>query len=170
MDALTLRLWSVDDLPLLQAANAPSMTSHLNGSESDDEIVARHERYLRLVSSGEARMFVIEEDERALGSIGYWKTDWRNESVWEAGWFVLPSAQGRGIAAQALALLIADLRKRSAGRRFLLAFPSVSNAASNAVCRRAGFAMEGTTTETFRGAELVINEWAFDLSAAPRPR
>lgn len=45
---LTLRLWAHDDLPLLHAANTPAMTAHLNGPESDDEILARHERYLRL--------------------------------------------------------------------------------------------------------------------------
>lgn len=166
MDALTLRPWSADDLPLLQAANTPAMTTHLNGPETDDEIVARHERYLRLVRSGEARMFVVDEEgEGALGSIGYWKINWRNQPAWEAGWFVLPPTQGRGVAARALELLIADLRSHRADCRFLLALPSVKNAASNGVCRRAGFAMEGTRTESFRGAELVMNEWAFDLSA-----
>lgn len=168
MDGLALRLWSVDDLPLLRAANSPSMTSHLNGPESDDDIVARHERYLQLVSTGEARMFVLEEeDEVPLGSIGCWKIDWRNQPAWEAGWFVLPSAQGRGVAARALALLIANLREHPAGRRFMLAFPSVDNAASNAVCRRAGFVIEGSTTVAFRGSELIVNEWSFDLTAAP---
>jgi len=44
------------------------------------------------------------------------------------------------------------------------AFPSVENAASNGVCRRNGFALVGTLTETFRGAELTVNEWALDLA------
>jgi RimJ/RimL family protein N-acetyltransferase len=165
MDGLTLRPWSVDDLPLLRAANAPAMTSHLNGPESEEALVARHERYLHLVGSGEARMFVIaDEDGGPLGSIGCWRIDWRNQPVWETGWFVLPRAQGRGVATRALTLLIADLCERRAGRRLLLAFPSADNAASNAVCRRADFVMMGTTTMSFRGAELTVNEWAFDLA------
>lgn len=164
---LTLRLWAHDDLPLLHAANTPAMTAHLNGPESDDEILARHERYLRLVDAGEARMFVIEDAAgRALGSIGHWKVDWRAEPAWETGWFVLPAAQGRGVAAQALTLLIADLRLRAEGRRHLVAFPGASNAASNAVCRRAGLALVGTVSEDFRGATLTVNEWALDLTAA----
>jgi RimJ/RimL family protein N-acetyltransferase len=68
------------------------------------------------------------------------------------------------VAARAVALLVEDLRDHGEGRRFLLAFPAVSNLASNAVCRRAGFAMTGTERETFRGAELELNEWALDLA------
>lgn len=165
MATLTLRPWSSDDLPLLRGANAPAMTAHLNGPESEEEVVARHERYLRLVENGEALMFVIQgEDGAPLGSIGAWKIDWRHQQAWETGWFVLPDAQGRGVAVDALVLLIAELRERRSGRDRLVAFPSVDNAASNAVCRRGGFIMEGTMTELFRGVPLQVNEWSLKLA------
>nr|WP_201469867.1 GNAT family N-acetyltransferase [Microbacterium hydrocarbonoxydans] len=166
MDTLILRPWSADDLDLLRVANTAEMTAHLNGSETEQQLIERNQRYLRLWGEGSARMFVIEGDERrALGSIGCWKTDWRDEPAWEAGWFVVPEAQGRGVASRALRMLIDDLRDYRGDRRHLTAFPSVTNPGSNALCRRSGFEMVGSITDTFRGAELTMNEWVFDLEA-----
>lgn len=170
MDSLRLRLWSENDLELLHAANTPEMTAHLNGPETEEQIVERQARYLRLVESGEARMFVIEDAAGAsLGSIGYWRVDWRDEPALETGWFVRPEAQGRGVASKALALLIDDARAHRGDRRFLTAFPGVDNPASNGVCRRNGFALVGTKTEEFRGADLTENEWVLDLSSPGTP-
>lgn len=166
MDTLSLRPWSADDLPLLHAANTPEMTVHLNGPESAAEVQARHERYLRLVAGDEALMFAIIDDEgQPLGSIGAWRITWHDEPAWETGWFVLPAAQGRRVAARALALLVDVLRDRAGEGRSLLAFPAVDNPASNAVCQRGGFTRQGTLTEQFRGAELTVNEWGLDLAA-----
>lgn len=165
MQALRLRLWTENDLELLHAANSPEMTAHLNGPETDEEIVERHARYLRLVESGDARMFVIEDEAGvSLGSIGHWRVVWRDEPALETGWFVRPEAQGRGVASSALALLVDDARAHRADRRFLTAFPGVENPASNGVCRRNGFTLAGSFTEQFRGAELTVNEWALDLT------
>lgn len=166
METLRLRIWSENDLALLHAANTPEMTAHLNGPETDDEIVERHARYLRLVASGEARMFAIEDDEgAAIGSIGHWHVVWRDEPALETGWFVRPEAQGRGVASTALALLIDDARAHRGERRFLTAFPGVENPASNGVCRHNGFTHAGSLTMEFRGADLTVNEWALDLTA-----
>lgn len=164
MDALTLRRWSAGDLELLRRANTPEMTAYLNGVETERQLLDRNARYLRLWVVGEARMFVIEDGEqRPLGSIGFWRVEWRGEPAFETGWFVVPEAQGRGVASRALGLLIDDVREHRAGRRFLTAFPSVENAGSNGVCRRSGFEMVGTFTDTFRDAELTMNEWVLDL-------
>ncbi|MFF7293003.1 GNAT family N-acetyltransferase [Microbacterium sp. NPDC008134] len=163
MEDLTLRPWESGDLPLLHRANEPAMTSHLNGSESDVQVEERHARYLRLNASGEANMSVILEGGIPVGSIGYWPVHWHDADVWETGWFVLPEAQGRGIAARAVALIVEQVRAAPGDRRMLVAFPGVENPASNAVCRRAGFAHVGSVVEEFRGAPLAINEWAHDL-------
>ena len=164
MEPLTLRPWRDDDLPLLHRANTPEMTSHLNGPETDDQVADRHARYLRYAETGEAHMFAILVGDTAVGSIGYWKVRWHDEDAWETGWFVVPEAQGEGVAARALALLIDDARRQPEARRHLVAFPSVDNPGSNAVCRRAGFRLTASTTETFRDATLTVNEWALDLS------
>ncbi|MFJ4225224.1 GNAT family N-acetyltransferase [Microbacterium sp. NPDC089695] len=167
METLTLRPWSDDDLPMLRAANSAAMTAHLNGPESAQQVDERHARYLGLVDPAEARMLVIDDAEgQALGAIGYWAVEWRGEPAFETGWFVLPQAQGRGVASAALALLIDIAREHRGARRHLVAFPGVDNAASNGVCRRNGFQLVGSFEEQFRGADLAVNEWALDLGAA----
>lgn len=167
MASLTLRLWADTDLSLLRLANTPEMTAHLNGLESEQQLIERHERYLRHCASGQSRMFVILEGENPVGSIGYWRVDWHEQPAFETGWFVLPEAQGRGIASSALALVIDDARRHRGERRMLTACPGVDNPASNGVCRRNGFTLLGTFTEVFRGRELTMNEWAFDLAEPP---
>lgn len=142
------------------------MTRHLNGVETEEQLIERNERYLRLGEAGQARNFVIEDPQhRVLGSIGAWHVEWHGQPAWETGWFVVPDAQGRGVASGALALLISELRQHRDGRRYLTAYPSTTNPGSNGVCRRGGFELIGTTSGSFRGAQLIMNEWAFDLDS-----
>jgi RimJ/RimL family protein N-acetyltransferase len=164
MSEISLRPWSEGDLGLLRRGNTAEMTAHLGGPETEEQVAERHQRYLRLWKTGEAGTFVITDGTRELGSIAYWKTTWREDDVFETGWFVVPEAQGRGVASIALSLLIADARAHLDARRLLTAFPDVSNGPSNGVCRKAGFSLEGTKKMTFRGAELTLNEWVLDLS------
>lgn len=89
---------------------------------------------------------VLDAHDVPVGAIGYWTVEWRDESAFETGWFVLPAAQGRGVASRALALLIEDARAHPAGLGYLVAFPAVENAASNGVCRRAGFRAGGSVS------------------------
>jgi RimJ/RimL family protein N-acetyltransferase len=166
MDDLRLRPWSTGDADLLRAANTPEMTANLNGPETEDQVDDRHARYLRYEETGEARVFVIEDAEhRRLGSIGCWSTEWRGEPALESGWFVLPEFQGHGIASGALSMVIEVARRQPGRGRYLTAFPSVENPASNGVCRRNGFTLMGTVDGEFRGAPLRSNEWALDLDA-----
>ncbi|WP_222119101.1 GNAT family N-acetyltransferase [Microbacterium sp. 1.5R] len=163
METLTLRPWSEGDLPLLRAANTAAMTAHLNGPESERQVLGRHQRYLGL-DDRTARMFVVIADRvRPVGAIGYWTVEWRDEPAFETGWFVVPAAQGKGVASRALALLIDDARAHPAGLRHLVAFPAVENAASNGVCRRAGFERASSLAGEFRGSELTMNVWELDL-------
>lgn len=166
MEPITLRPWSTDDLPLLRRGNTPEMTTYLNGPETDEQVQERQRRYLRLSASGEARIFAIVEADESVGSIAYWQMDWHHEPALESGWFVVSEAQGNGVASRALALVIEDARLHRGERRMLTACPAVENLASNGVCRRNGFTLHGTFTESFRGADLTHNDWALDLTAA----
>jgi RimJ/RimL family protein N-acetyltransferase len=163
MTEVRLRRWSPDDFPLLERGNEPAMTAYLGGPESAEELRARHARYLRLWTEGTARMFAIEDDGRPVGAIGWWRTRWRDADAAETGWFVLPEAQGRGVARAAVALIIDDARQHGPSGP-LLAFPDVSNAASNALCRSAGFSPMGTQAFPFRGQVLDTNVWAINLA------
>ncbi|WP_372460248.1 GNAT family N-acetyltransferase [Microbacterium profundi] len=60
-----------------------------------------------------------------------WKTTWRDQDVFEAGWFIVPEAQGRGAGSAAVKHLIDDTRAHVQRRRLLTAFPDEHNAPSN---------------------------------------
>lgn len=160
---VALAFWAADDLAVLQRSNSPEMTQFLGGPESEEEVVARHRRYLRLNASGEAHMFRIDLDGRPVGGIGFWKTEHHGVPAYEAGWSVEVPFQGRGVAGSALGQLI-DRAASVGDRELLVAYPGVDNAASNALCAGAGFERRGTGTEPWRGGTLTFHEWVLDLT------
>ena len=164
MVTVTLRPWAAGDLDLLFRANAENMTEHIGGPESDNEVRARHHKYLRFWREGGARMFTILADGERVGGIGWWTTQWRGEHVQETGWFVIPEAQRQGIAGAATALIIDDA-VRFGVNRLLTASPSIHNVASNALCERSGFTRGGVETFPFRGTELTVTMWTLNLEA-----
>ena len=98
-----------------------------------------------------------------VGSIGFWERAWRDGTVWETGWGVLPEFQGRGIAAGAARAVIKAAR--AAGQHpYLHAFPSVDHFASNSVCRKAGFELLGAVNFEYpKGCWITSNDWRVDL-------
>jgi RimJ/RimL family protein N-acetyltransferase len=163
MADVTIEPWGPGDAPLLELLNTPEMTAHLGGPETAGQLVERHERYLRLGAEGAARMFRIDVDGAPAGGIGWWHIEHDGAPAAETGWGVLPAFQGRGVAGEALRLLVRDARD-AAGRGVLVAFPGVDNGPSNALCRRAGFERRGTTTIPWRGGELTSHTWVLDMS------
>lgn len=158
---VTLQPWANDDLWLLhETLGNPAMMHHLGGIESEEQIEARHARYLR-----DSDIFTIREDGIVAGSVGFWETTWRDETVYETGWMVLPKYAGRGLATQA-ALVVISLARKEQNHRFLHAFPNVENAASNGVCRSAGFTNPGECTVEYpKGHWMRCNDWRIDLFA-----
>lgn len=142
------------------------MTQHLGGPETEEQLVDRHQRYLDI--QGETgRMFaiVLEPGGEVAGSIGFWARTWRDEPVYETGWGVLPEFQGRGVAVAAARAVVAEAAGRG-DRRRLHAFPSVEHAASNAVCRKAGFILVGECAFEYpKGRPMVSHDWMVDLTA-----
>jgi RimJ/RimL family protein N-acetyltransferase len=164
-DDVGLRPWSQGDLPILErTVGDPAMMQHLGGPESPEKIRARHQRYLESAGSG-GQMYVIVAgaDGLAAGSIGYWEREWQGARVWETGWFVLPEFQGQGVATRATAAVVE--RARAEGKhRFLHAFPSVENGPSNAICRKAGFTLQGEVDFEYPpGSHMRCHDWRLDL-------
>ena len=158
--------WSERDLALLERLMGdPAMTDHLGGPETPQKIRERHERYCRGDQSGPASMFVIVvgAERAAAGSIGYWQKEWQGEHIWETGWSVLPEFQRQGVATRAIAKIV----ERAGGERkhrSLHAFPSVDNAPSNAMCRKAGFVLQGQFDFEYPpGHPVRCNDWCLDL-------
>jgi RimJ/RimL family protein N-acetyltransferase len=163
---ISLRPWAEGDYDLLTRLNSPEMTRYLGGPETTEQLAGRHQRYVDLEAVGTGHMFVVElaPDAERVGSVGFWDKDWQGESIYEVGWGVVPEFQGRGIASRATALAIE--RARAEGRhRFLHAFPSVENAASNGICRKLGFTLLGPHDFEYpEGHWLRCNDWRLDLS------
>ena len=159
--------WSEDDLDLLQSLlGDPAMMEHLGGPESHEQILRRHERYTHLPEDGTDHMFKVvwAPTGEGVGNVGYWRKTWREQSVYEMGWLILPEFQGLGIATDAAAAVIAHAAQKPK-YRFMHAFPSVENAASNAICRKLGFTLlEECQLEYPPGRSMTVNDWRLDLS------
>jgi RimJ/RimL family protein N-acetyltransferase len=167
MAEIRIEPWGEGDLELLRRINAPEMKRHLGGPETDEQVVARHERYVKFSGTGKGCMFrvVLLPEQEPVGSIGYWEREWRGETVYEMGWSILPAYQGRGLATAAVAAAVAEVRAQGK-HRHVHAFPSVDNPASNAVCRRAGFQLLGESDFEFPpGRPMRSNDWCLDLGA-----
>jgi RimJ/RimL family protein N-acetyltransferase len=142
---------------LVTALNGdPAMMRHLGGPESPEKLAERQAKY-ELPGSG---MFKVMLDDVAVGSVGYWE---RGDEGWETGWSVLPAWQGRGVATEAMQLLI-PLARRERRHRFMHAYPSVENPASNAICRKLGFTLLGAKDFEYPpGNQLRCNDWRLEL-------
>jgi RimJ/RimL family protein N-acetyltransferase len=165
---LRLEPWGKDDLPLLRRLlGDPAMTAHLGGPESEEQLAERQERYANLTDPGSGRMFkLVDESGEATGSVGYWEKEWRDGTVYETGWSVLPEHQGKGLASAGTRLVI-DEARRQQRHRYLHAFPSVDNAPSNAICRKLGFELLGAQDFEYpKGHWMSCNDWRLDLFAA----
>ncbi|MFF4490633.1 GNAT family N-acetyltransferase [Streptomyces sp. NPDC001544] len=157
-----LEPWSQDDFWLLQRLNTPEMTEHLGGPETEEQVVTRHGRYLRL-EAGQMYRVTLAGTGDTVGSIGMWERDWREGTVWETGWGVLPEFQGRGLAVAAARALV-EAARAAGGHRYLHAFPSQDHPASNAVCRRAGFELLGAVEFEYpKDHWITSNDWRVDL-------
>lgn len=163
---LSIRPWSKDDLPLMQKLlGDPEMTRHLGGPETAEQLERRHHKYVAMDGSGTGEMFVIllTGENEPVGSVGYWEKEEKGETVYEMGWSVLPAYQGRGIAVQAT-LAALEVMRKVGKHHFVHAYPSVENAASNAVCRKAGFTLVETLEFEFpKGHFMQCNDWKLDL-------
>lgn len=150
------------------------MTEHLGGPETAEQVELRHQRYVAAARSGifrdsdsEYHAFIfkaiLDPEGVGVGSINFWDREWRDESVYEMGWGVLPEFQGRGIAAAAVAQAI-EVARATNRRPAVHAFPSVDNAASNAICRKAGFTLlEEVRFEYPKGHWMQCNDWRISL-------
>ena len=174
VDPAQVRLvaWSSEDLPLLVRLNAPEMTEHLGGPETEEQVLLRHQRYVAVARSGifrdsstERRAFVykavLEPDGVGVGSVNFWEREWKGEQVYEMGWGVVPEHHG---IASAAVMQAVELARATKVRAAVHAFPSVENAPSNAICRRVGFELLGTTEFEYpKGHWMIGNDWQMTL-------
>jgi RimJ/RimL family protein N-acetyltransferase len=158
-----LEPWSEDDLPLLhELLGDAAMMRHLGGPETGEKIAERQARYEQ--PNSKQFKIVDETSGHGVGWVGYWEREWQGERVYEIGWSVIPSFQGRGIAGSATRLALARASSERT-HRFMHAYPSVDNAPSNAICRKLGFTLVGEEEFEYPAGHFMrCNEWRLDLS------
>jgi RimJ/RimL family protein N-acetyltransferase len=149
------------DLPLSEALETdPEVMRDLGGPIPRERILAIHPKR---VEDPWWLKIVPEAGGPAAGTIGIWEKELDGARIHETGWMVLPGYQGRGVASAALGLLLSKARDEPAFER-LHAFPVVTNAPSNALCRKFGFSLAGERDFDFAGRTLRCNVWTLDLS------
>lgn len=152
--AVALRPYTDADLWLSIALETdPVAMAELGGPRPEDAV-----RRVHPTRADGSWSFVIEENGTALGSVFVWEAD----GTHEIGWMVLPAAQGRGIATQALRMVLGRVRA-GGGFEALHAYPGVGNAASNRLCASAGFEDRGEEDVDFAEHVLRCRHWVLDV-------
>ncbi|QTX05796.1 GNAT family N-acetyltransferase [Agromyces archimandritae] len=168
MARLTLIPWSPGDLDLLRRANTPELMDQLGGVESDEQVRIRHGRYLALARDGAGQQFRVatEEHPEGIGIVGYWHHEHDGSPALETGWSIQAEHRGHGYAPEAARLALAAAA--AAGETLPVhAYPRIDNAASNAVCRKAGFTLLGEAEFDANGHTLHVNDWVALPTASP---
>ena len=140
----------------------PVMMAELGGPQDPAGMPAMVTRDVAATAADERWiLMILADDEQVAGTV----TVYEHDGVAEIGWMVLPRFQGHGLAKAAAGEV---LRRAAATRRWrqLHAWPPVTNAPSNAVCRSLGFHHVGQEATSFAGKVFRTNHW---VKAIPEP-
>ncbi|WP_035858824.1 GNAT family N-acetyltransferase [Cryptosporangium arvum] len=147
----------------------PVMMAELGGPQPVETIPPKVESDVRAVEADEywVSMITPDDSDEALGSVTLWSHADHGERISEVGWLVLPEHQGRGVGKWGVRTV---LDRAAADGRWgaVHAFPAVTNAPSNGICRTLGFRLLGVEVIPFGGREFTSNHWVFDESSAAR--
>ena len=110
----------------------------------DVQAAAADTEWIKMIVPGEALAGVV------AGSVALWSHGRDSgEPVTEIGWMVLPEFQGRGLAKRAVRMLL-ELARDDGRWGLVHAFPAITNAPSNGICRSLGFRFAGEQDVTYR--------------------
>lgn len=145
----------------------PIMTAELGGPVPREGIEDKVRRDVAEAAADTAwiKMIVPGGDaSEVAGSVALWRHDTDGETITEIGWMVLPEFQRRGLGKQAVRALLEAARDDGRWGR-VHAFPAITNAASNGICRSVGFRLAQQQDLTYAGQVFRTNHWIIDLQA-----
>ncbi|MGZ8630553.1 MAG: GNAT family N-acetyltransferase [Actinomycetota bacterium] len=160
---MELRDVTLNDLSLWERLRCdPVMMSELGGPLPKEGIPDKLRRDVAAVERDKSWISVIETDDgEAAGSVCIWGHADHGPTISEIGWMVLRDFQGHGLGRAATAAILE--RARADGRWGLIhAYPGVTNAPSNGICRSLGFTLVETVDTEFQGRTLRTNHWQLD--------
>lgn len=166
---MRLRDVSPDDIDAYVSMRCdPGMMAELGGPLPREGIEAKVRSDVDDCLAGRAWVLMIVPDEahpdEIAGSVVLWSHAPDGEELSEIGWMVLPEFQGRGLGKAAVHAVLSRARQESRWG-VVHAFPGVSNAASNGICRALGFTLVGEQQVTFGDRILHTNHWRIDPCA-----
>jgi RimJ/RimL family protein N-acetyltransferase len=162
---MELQLYGDGDMALTEAIECdPVVMAELGGPLPREAIPAIHRKRLPGAVKGTWWFKIIPEPGgQAAGTIGIWDSKYKGTPIVEMGWTVLPAFQRRGLAGAA-ARMILDRARAEKRCSSIHAFPGVTNAASNAICRKSGFVLIEECEVEYAGRMLKVNHWRVDLA------
>jgi RimJ/RimL family protein N-acetyltransferase len=146
------------------------MKTYLVGPDTQEQVLARHKRFLELPEKGTGQIFriVLLPELEAADRAGYWERVWQEDTVYEMGWSVPTPFQRRGIARSPRSRPAIASARAERTHRYIHVFPSVANAGSNAVWRKLGFIrLVEIGFEYPPGSSMRCNDWRLDLTTPP---
>ncbi|WP_329166222.1 GNAT family N-acetyltransferase [Streptomyces sp. NBC_01267] len=156
----------------------PVMMAELGGPLPREGMADKVRRDVRSAEAGTDWIKMIVPDRRedgdgagvgsgeAAGIVTLYTHTADGELISEIGWMVLPEFQGQGLGKRAVRAVLE--RARDDGRWGLVhAFPSVTNAASNGICRTLGFTAVGEKDVPFAGRIFRTRHWTIDPALIP---
>ncbi len=160
---MELVTYSGGDMWLTEAIETdPVMMANLGGPVPREDIPRIHARRLEHVAKGAWYFTIVPEPSGPpVGTIGIWASDCNGAEISEITWAVLGEFQGRGLASEALRLILG--RAREDGRWGPIhAFTAIANGPSNALCRKFGFVLVEECDIDYAGRPLRCNHWVLE--------
>lgn len=152
VDDLLIRPWEDGDAPdVVRAYRDPAIQQWHGRTMTDDEALAWVASWAARWAEESGMSWAVEGPAGPLGRVSYRSINGRDGSA-EAGYWVLPPARGRQVAARALTAT-ADWLFTDIGLHRLWLVHSVANPASCRVAERSGFQLEGTQRQQARHAD-----------------
>ncbi|GLY28425.1 GNAT family N-acetyltransferase [Kineosporia sp. NBRC 101731] len=150
-DGYRLRPWSTSDAPMIQMAMRDVLVRQYASQLLDDRdavLGAVHTWNGQWHDGAGAAWAITEPGGEAIGQVRFGLLD-EELGTGSVGYWLMPEARGRGLAAQALTRSSTVVFARLGWHRIEL-YHAVENARSCGVARRGGYPMEGVMREAMR--------------------